>query len=83
MQRRHMRGSALRELRLQAGFKPSQFALLVECSAGYLRNIENWGDEPSDAMAHRFARVLSKALEREITLDDFSVQDDDTNGEAA
>lgn len=72
MQGRHIKGRDLRDLREQAGLKPSQFSALVTCSSGYLRNIENWGDQPSAAMAHRFARELSKHLDRIITIDDFS-----------
>lgn len=76
MDGRHVTGSRLRLLRLQAGLKTSELAQLVKIGEGHLRNIEGErkGSQPSAVVAYRLAKELTKALEREITLDDFSYE---------
>lgn len=83
MDGRKIRGRDLKALREEAGLSRSQLAVLIQCSEGHLRNLEMWGYEPSAVMAHRLRRQLSKALERNITLDDFTDEKDESNGEAA
>lgn len=74
-----MRGRDLRSLREQAGMRRNQLAELVGCKPDYLRNIEGSVDQPSAVVAYRLARALSKALEREVGLDDFSDDLDDAD----
>ncbi len=84
MDGRKVRGRDLKALREEAGLSRAQLAVLIECSEGHLRNLEMWGYEPSTVMAHRLRKCLGKALERTVTLDDFTDEKGDaSNGEAA
>jgi predicted transcriptional regulator len=83
MDGRKIRGRDLKALREEAGLSRSQLAVLIQCSEGHLRNMEMWGYEPSTVLAHRLRRQLSKALERPVSLDDFTDENDDSNGAAA
>lgn len=57
-------------------------AALVGVVEGHVRNIEGKGDQPSGRLAYRFVRVLSTRLNRAVTLDDFSSEDDEDEAAA-
>lgn len=78
-----MNGPGLRTLREQAGLSRSHLAHRVGCTEGYIRNLENWGDQPSLPLTYRIVRELTAALGRAVTLDDVSVESDTEDTEDA
>lgn len=75
-----VQGRRLRLLREQAGLHRRELAEKIGCSTGHLKNVEiergASGDRPGDQLSavlvYRAARELSRALEREVTIEEFT-----------
>lgn len=72
MRDRRIRGSTLRGLRLEGLLDPREVAKGAGITYGFYRNIEGGYDQPGDLTAHKIASFLTEALDREITVKDFS-----------
>lgn len=74
MLERRVIGSALRALREEADLTTRALAEEVDVTPGHLRNIEgaNSSNQPSGPLAYRLARVLSRHLDRPVSVGDFS-----------
>lgn len=80
MQNRPFNGKRLRELRLRAGKNTAEFAHLAGYSRFYVNNVERNADTPGEGFMFRSVEVLTKLLEREISIEDLC---DPLVGEAA
>lgn len=70
-------GAKLRALREDAGLTLANMAERVPCHISYVWRVEARGQQPRGRICRGFARVLSEASDRDVTIAEFATPTDD------